>query len=83
MSRLFATAFQSLNKSLIQETRLKTLGLYKSLLQSCRHYPFGQLLRNEIQTKFKKHKYVTSRTNVFKLLTEAEKVLIYFILIVF
>ncbi|KAI7902438.1 uncharacterized protein BX663DRAFT_511071 [Cokeromyces recurvatus] len=77
MSRLCATAFQSLPKPLVQEIRFKTLNLYKSLLQSSQHYPPGQLLKEGIRKEFKKNKYNTSRKKISVLLTEAEKTLDY------
>ncbi|KAG2192895.1 hypothetical protein INT46_008903 [Mucor plumbeus] len=61
-------------KSLIQETRLKTLELYKSLLKSSKPY---DNLQNAIRQKFKSNKCTTSRKKTLTLLTEAEETLKY------
>ncbi|CEP06920.1 hypothetical protein [Parasitella parasitica] len=59
-------------KHLLQETRLKTLELYKALLKSSTQY---NNLGNAIRQQFKANKYTTSRKKTLALLTEAEHVL--------
>ncbi|GAA5810799.1 hypothetical protein MFLAVUS_004226 [Mucor flavus] len=73
MSSSCAIAFQSTRKSLVAETRLKTLDLYKSLLRSSEKYQHADVLQKVIRNRFKQNKHNTSRSRVLQLLTEAEK----------
>ncbi|KAI8083874.1 hypothetical protein BDF21DRAFT_416813 [Thamnidium elegans] len=75
MSSSCAVAFQSTRKTLIAETRLKTLDLYKSLLRSSEKYQHADVLQKVIRNRFKQNKYNTSRSRVLQLLTEADKVI--------
>ncbi|KAI8090105.1 uncharacterized protein B0P05DRAFT_529348 [Gilbertella persicaria] len=76
MSKPLATAFQSLNKKLAYETRVYTLGLYRSLLRSSEQYRQNSI-KQEVREKFKKNKHNTSRSQVLCLLQEADKTLDY------
>ncbi|GAN09348.1 hypothetical protein MAM1_0261d08874 [Mucor ambiguus] len=61
-------------KHLVQETRLKTLELYKSLLRSSKNYDH---LGDAIRQQFKSNKHMKSRGKTLALLTEAEQTLGY------
>ncbi|KAI7892022.1 uncharacterized protein EV154DRAFT_419243 [Mucor mucedo] len=74
MLRSCAVAFQSTRKSLVEETRLKTLNLYRSLLRSSEKYQHASVLQDLIRDRFKKNKHNTSRPKVFELLVEGDQV---------
>ncbi|KAI8349702.1 hypothetical protein BD560DRAFT_236395 [Blakeslea trispora] len=69
-----ATAFLSLNKKLAIESRLCTLGLYRSLLQTSQSYVCAPKLKEEIRKRFKENVHTTSRPRCLSLMQEAEKV---------
>ncbi|KAG1473383.1 hypothetical protein G6F56_000977 [Rhizopus delemar] len=74
MSRFYATAFRSINTSLTKQTRIATLGLYRSLLRSSKKYESHESMKKIIQQKFRTHRYITSRPKVLELLSEGNQI---------
>ncbi|KAI9280034.1 hypothetical protein BY458DRAFT_431194, partial [Sporodiniella umbellata] len=72
--RMWATAFRSVNASLIKQTRIATIHLYRSLLRSSKKYDQKDLITKAIRKQFRCHRANTSRPQVLELLSEAGKV---------
>ncbi|KAI8980351.1 hypothetical protein BDB01DRAFT_851958 [Pilobolus umbonatus] len=66
-------AFQHVNRKLVYETRLHTLGLYRALLKSTEQYAQKKVLKSEIRKRFHENKQIVSRSKVLQLLHEGTK----------
>ncbi|CEG72275.1 hypothetical protein RMATCC62417_07858 [Rhizopus microsporus] len=74
MVRVYAIAFRSANTALSHQTRVATLGLYRSLLRASEKYEQHSVISNAIREQFKANRHVTSRPRVLELLEQANKI---------